>query len=83
MGKTLGVLGATWLVQRFTRARLAEGLSWRDMFRACWPGSGSLSRCSSGSRRSASAVSGTNTARPVQPETPGGAGTAGPEPYRA
>jgi Na+:H+ antiporter, NhaA family len=31
IGKTVGVLGATWLVQRFTRARLAEGLSWWDV----------------------------------------------------
>ncbi|GIG89286.1 Na+/H+ antiporter NhaA [Plantactinospora endophytica] len=31
-GKTVGVLGATWLVQRFTRAQLAEGLSWWDVF---------------------------------------------------
>ena len=31
VGKTVGVLGATWLVQRFTRARLAEGLSWWDV----------------------------------------------------
>lgn len=31
VGKTIGVLGATWLVQRFTRARLAEGLGWWDM----------------------------------------------------
>ena len=30
-GKTVGVLGATWLVQRFTRAQLAEGLSWWDV----------------------------------------------------
>ncbi|UWZ40025.1 Na+/H+ antiporter NhaA [Dactylosporangium roseum] len=30
-GKTVGVVGATWLVQRFTRARLAEGLSWWDV----------------------------------------------------
>jgi Na+:H+ antiporter, NhaA family len=30
-GKTLGVLGSTWLVQRFTRAQLAEGLSWWDV----------------------------------------------------
>jgi NhaA family Na+:H+ antiporter len=30
-GKTVGVLGATWLVQRFTRARLAEGLGWWDV----------------------------------------------------
>ncbi|SCF14197.1 sodium/proton antiporter, NhaA family [Micromonospora coriariae] len=30
-GKAAGVLGATWLVQRFTRARLAEGLAWWDM----------------------------------------------------
>jgi NhaA family Na+:H+ antiporter len=25
------VLGATWLVQRFTRARLADGLGWSDV----------------------------------------------------
>ncbi|XVU27778.1 Na+/H+ antiporter NhaA [Actinoplanes sp. CA-054009] len=30
-GKTIGITGATWLVQRFTRARLAEGLSWWDV----------------------------------------------------
>jgi len=30
-GKTVGVLGGTWLVQRFTRAQLAEGLSWWDV----------------------------------------------------
>jgi NhaA family Na+:H+ antiporter len=32
VGKTVGVLGSTWLVQRFTHARLAEGLSWWDVF---------------------------------------------------
>ncbi|MEV0133288.1 Na+/H+ antiporter NhaA [Dactylosporangium sp. NPDC050688] len=31
VGKTVGVLGSTWLVQRFTRARLAAELSWWDM----------------------------------------------------
>jgi len=31
VGKTVGVFGATYLVQRFTRARLAEGLSWWDV----------------------------------------------------
>jgi NhaA family Na+:H+ antiporter len=31
LGKPVGVMGATWLVQRFTRARLAEGLSWWDV----------------------------------------------------
>jgi Na+:H+ antiporter, NhaA family len=31
VGKTLGVLGSTWIVQRFTRARLAAGLSWWDV----------------------------------------------------
>ncbi len=30
-GKLLGVLGATYLVQRFTRARLADGLGWWDV----------------------------------------------------
>ncbi|WP_205346825.1 Na+/H+ antiporter NhaA [Pseudonocardia broussonetiae] len=31
LGKPVGVMGATWLVQRFTRARLADGLSWWDV----------------------------------------------------
>lgn len=31
VGKTLGVLGSTWLVQRFTHAQLADGLSWWDV----------------------------------------------------
>jgi NhaA family Na+:H+ antiporter len=31
LGKTVGVLGATWMVQRFTRARLADELSWWDV----------------------------------------------------
>ncbi|MFR9801411.1 Na+/H+ antiporter NhaA [Pseudonocardia sp. RS010] len=31
VGKTLGVLGATWAVQKFTRAQLSEGLSWWDV----------------------------------------------------
>ena len=30
--RPVGILGATWLVQRFTRARLADGLSWWDVF---------------------------------------------------
>jgi NhaA family Na+:H+ antiporter len=30
-GKTIGIAGATWLVQRFTRARLDPGLSWWDV----------------------------------------------------
>ena len=30
-GKVLGVLGASYLVQRFTRARLADGLGWGDV----------------------------------------------------
>ncbi len=30
-GKTIGVLGSTWLVQRFTRAELAKGISWWDV----------------------------------------------------
>ncbi|TDC40036.1 Na+/H+ antiporter NhaA [Micromonospora sp. 15K316] len=32
VGKAVGVFGATWLVQRFSRARLAEGLDWWDVF---------------------------------------------------
>jgi NhaA family Na+:H+ antiporter len=32
IGKTIGITASTWLVQRFTRARLAEGLSWWDVF---------------------------------------------------
>jgi NhaA family Na+:H+ antiporter len=31
VGKTVGVLGSTWLVQRFTHAQLATGLSWWDV----------------------------------------------------
>ncbi|ANY09249.1 Na+/H+ antiporter NhaA [Pseudonocardia sp. HH130630-07] len=31
LGKTIGVLGATWLVQRFTRAELSEDLGWWDL----------------------------------------------------
>jgi NhaA family Na+:H+ antiporter len=31
VGKTIGVLGSTWLVQRFTHAQLADGLSWWDV----------------------------------------------------
>jgi NhaA family Na+:H+ antiporter len=30
-GKTIGITGATWLVQRFTRAELDDGLSWWDV----------------------------------------------------
>src|SRR4051794_8256144 len=30
-GKTIGVVGATWLVHRFTRAQLADELSWWDV----------------------------------------------------
>ncbi|MGH4009345.1 MAG: Na+/H+ antiporter NhaA [Pseudonocardiaceae bacterium] len=30
-GKVVGVLGATYLVQRFTRAQLADGLGWWDV----------------------------------------------------
>jgi Na+:H+ antiporter, NhaA family len=31
-GKTIGITGATWLVHRFTRAELADELSWWDVF---------------------------------------------------
>lgn len=31
IGKTVGVMAATWIVQRFTRARLSEDLSWWDV----------------------------------------------------
>ncbi|MEV7973978.1 Na+/H+ antiporter NhaA [Cellulomonas sp. NPDC089187] len=31
VGKPLGILGATWLVATFTKARLAEDLYWRDV----------------------------------------------------
>jgi NhaA family Na+:H+ antiporter len=31
VGKTVGVFGATWLVQRFTRAQLAPELGWWDV----------------------------------------------------
>jgi len=32
IGKTVGIGGATWLVQRYTRAELDSGLSWWDVF---------------------------------------------------
>jgi NhaA family Na+:H+ antiporter len=32
VGKCVGVLGSTWLVQRFTRATLGDGVSWWDVF---------------------------------------------------
>jgi Na+:H+ antiporter, NhaA family len=32
LGKPLGVLGGSWLLTRFTRAELNEGLLWRDLF---------------------------------------------------
>src|SRR4051794_24607685 len=31
LGKTIGISGATWLVQRFTRARLDDELGWPDV----------------------------------------------------
>ncbi|MEU4559522.1 Na+/H+ antiporter NhaA [Actinoplanes sp. NPDC023936] len=31
LGKCVGVLGSTWLVQRFTRATLGDGVSWWDV----------------------------------------------------
>lgn len=32
LGKPLGIMTATWLVARFTRAEIDEGLSWVDVF---------------------------------------------------
>ncbi|GIJ59234.1 Na+/H+ antiporter NhaA [Virgisporangium aurantiacum] len=32
VGKTVGVLGATWATQRFTRAQLSSDLGWWDVF---------------------------------------------------
>ena len=32
LGKPVGVLGGAWLLTRFTRAELNEGLLWRDLF---------------------------------------------------
>lgn len=32
VGKAIGILGGTWLLARFTRAQLDEGLSWTDIF---------------------------------------------------
>ena len=32
LGKLFGVFGTTWLLARFTRAELDEGLGWRDVF---------------------------------------------------
>ncbi|MBT0993945.1 Na+/H+ antiporter NhaA [Cellulomonas sp. DKR-3] len=31
LGKPLGIVGATWLVARFTRARMAPGVTWGDV----------------------------------------------------
>jgi NhaA family Na+:H+ antiporter len=31
VGKTVGILGSTWLLARFTRAELADELSWWDV----------------------------------------------------
>lgn len=31
VGKTIGIMAATWLVARFTRADLDEGLAWTDV----------------------------------------------------
>jgi len=31
LGKPIGVLGGSWLLTRFTRAELNEGLAWRDL----------------------------------------------------
>ncbi|BEL07696.1 Na+/H+ antiporter NhaA [Actinoplanes sichuanensis] len=31
LGKPIGITASTWLVQRFTRARLSDGLSWWDV----------------------------------------------------
>ncbi|MCR6490992.1 Na+/H+ antiporter NhaA [Cellulomonas sp. P24] len=31
VGKPIGIFGATWLMARFTRAQLAEGLAWVDV----------------------------------------------------
>ena len=47
VGKPIGILVATWLVARFTRAELAEGadLAGRARAGACSAGSGSPSRC--------------------------------------
>ncbi|MGL5860376.1 MAG: Na+/H+ antiporter NhaA [Phycicoccus sp.] len=32
VGKLVGIFGATWLLARFTRARLADDLGWADIF---------------------------------------------------
>ncbi|MFF3938293.1 Na+/H+ antiporter NhaA [Streptomyces phaeofaciens] len=32
VGKTVGILGGTWLTARFTRASLSEDLAWADVF---------------------------------------------------
>jgi NhaA family Na+:H+ antiporter len=32
VGKPLGVLGGSWVLTRFTRAELNDGLLWRDLF---------------------------------------------------
>ncbi len=32
LGKPIGILGGSWLLTRFTRAELNDGLLWRDLF---------------------------------------------------
>ena len=46
VGKPVGIVAATFLVARFTRASLDEDLTWSDVLGLrCWPASGSPCRC--------------------------------------
>ena len=65
IGKTVGVLGATYLVARFTRAQLDEDLRWIDVTGLARPrpGSGSPCPCSSANSPSAPAAPATTTSR--------------------
>jgi Na+/H+ antiporter NhaA len=64
VGKTIGIMVATYLVAQLTRARLAEGLAWVDVWAwRSWPVSDSPSRYSSVSWPSALAARAMRTSR--------------------
>jgi Na+:H+ antiporter, NhaA family len=66
VGKLVGVVGATALVQRFTRAQLAAGLSGgTSLASRCSPGSDSRCPCSSANSPSERAANATITSRSV------------------
>ena len=38
VGKQVGIMGATWLAARLTHARLAEGVTWKQLYGMAWLG---------------------------------------------